>query len=122
MPRIWWARCPHLAGPSLTPPGGAPRLLVAATLRGCAEGAVAPRSPASMLAPRLTLHWILLLCAALGTLTRAGNLLAADTGAATPAELQAQIERHISDARFNGALWGVKVASLDSGRTLFEYH
>ena len=43
-------------------------------------------------------------------------------GATTVAELARQIETHISQPRFNGALWGVKIVSLDSGKTIFEHH
>jgi serine-type D-Ala-D-Ala carboxypeptidase/endopeptidase (penicillin-binding protein 4) len=42
--------------------------------------------------------------------------------ATTVTELTRQIEAHISEPRFNGALWGVKIISLDSGRTIFENH
>ena len=37
-------------------------------------------------------------------------------------ELRAQLEKHLDDQRFRSALWGVKVASLDTGRVLFERH
>src|SRR5947208_715345 len=37
-------------------------------------------------------------------------------------ELRTQIEAHIGQPRFSGALWGVKIASLDSKQTLFESH
>ncbi|MBI4624923.1 MAG: D-alanyl-D-alanine carboxypeptidase/D-alanyl-D-alanine-endopeptidase [Verrucomicrobia bacterium] len=41
---------------------------------------------------------------------------------ATPAaELRERIEAHIKQARFSGALWSVKIVSLDTGRTLFEH-
>ena len=39
---------------------------------------------------------------------------------ATLAELQQRLTEHISHPRFAAATWGVKVVSLDSGRTLFE--
>lgn len=42
--------------------------------------------------------------------------------AASVAELQAQLEALVTHPRFRGALWGVKVVSLDSGTTLFEHH
>jgi D-alanyl-D-alanine carboxypeptidase/D-alanyl-D-alanine-endopeptidase (penicillin-binding protein 4) len=35
-------------------------------------------------------------------------------------ELRAQLEAHLAEPRFAGALWGVKVASLESGSVLFE--
>ncbi|HEV2691699.1 MAG TPA: D-alanyl-D-alanine carboxypeptidase/D-alanyl-D-alanine-endopeptidase [Verrucomicrobiae bacterium] len=37
-------------------------------------------------------------------------------------ELRAQITTHIEAPRFSGALWGIKIASLDSGKVLFESH
>jgi N-acyl-D-amino-acid deacylase len=40
-------------------------------------------------------------------------------GTATP--WQAQLDAIIAQPRFAGALWGAKVVSLDSGRTLFEH-
>ena len=39
----------------------------------------------------------------------------------TVAILRAQLETHLNQPRFAGGLWGVKVASLDTGRVLFEY-
>lgn len=36
--------------------------------------------------------------------------------------LRAQLEAHVGEARFGGALWGVKIVSLDTGGTLFEHH
>jgi D-alanyl-D-alanine carboxypeptidase/D-alanyl-D-alanine-endopeptidase (penicillin-binding protein 4) len=47
---------------------------------------------------------------------------AAPAPARSVAELAAQIEAHLAQPRFNGALWGVKVGSLETGRTLFEHH
>lgn len=38
------------------------------------------------------------------------------------AELQGQIGKHIGQARFAGALWGVKIASVATGKVLFETH
>ena len=38
------------------------------------------------------------------------------------AELRARLDALVTQPRFNGALWGVKVDSLDTGRTLFEHH
>jgi len=40
----------------------------------------------------------------------------------TLADLQQQLSNHISQPRFAGAMWGVKVVSLDSGKTLFEHN
>ncbi len=42
--------------------------------------------------------------------------------AASVAELQAQLESLVTHPRFRGALWGVKIVSLESGATLFEHH
>jgi D-alanyl-D-alanine carboxypeptidase/D-alanyl-D-alanine-endopeptidase (penicillin-binding protein 4) len=38
---------------------------------------------------------------------------------ASLAELQSRLEAHVSDPRFAAAAWGVKIVSLDSGRTLY---
>jgi D-alanyl-D-alanine carboxypeptidase/D-alanyl-D-alanine-endopeptidase (penicillin-binding protein 4) len=38
----------------------------------------------------------------------------------TLADLQQQLSNHVAHPRFSAASWGVKVVSLDSGRTLFE--
>ena len=40
----------------------------------------------------------------------------------TVGELRARLEAHVTQPRFSGGLWGVKIVSLDSGRTLFEHH
>jgi D-alanyl-D-alanine carboxypeptidase/D-alanyl-D-alanine-endopeptidase (penicillin-binding protein 4) len=37
-------------------------------------------------------------------------------------ELRTQIHVHISQPRFTGALWSVKIASLDAGKLVFEEH
>jgi D-alanyl-D-alanine carboxypeptidase/D-alanyl-D-alanine-endopeptidase (penicillin-binding protein 4) len=42
--------------------------------------------------------------------------------ATTVSELSSNIQAHISEPRFNGALWGIKIISLDSGKTIFESH
>jgi D-alanyl-D-alanine carboxypeptidase/D-alanyl-D-alanine-endopeptidase (penicillin-binding protein 4) len=38
----------------------------------------------------------------------------------TLADLQQQLSNHVSHPRFAAATWGVKIVSLDSGKTLFE--
>jgi len=38
------------------------------------------------------------------------------------AELQQQLAAHVAAPHFAGAMWGVKVVSLDSGKTLFEHN
>ncbi len=40
---------------------------------------------------------------------------------ASLAELQAKIEAHVTQPKFAGAAWGVKIVSLDTGRTLYEH-
>lgn len=40
----------------------------------------------------------------------------------TTAELVRLIETRISEPRFSGGLWGIKIISLDSGKTVFESH
>lgn len=42
--------------------------------------------------------------------------------ASSLSELRAQLDAHINQPRFNGALWGVKIASLTTGKTLYEHH
>ena len=37
-------------------------------------------------------------------------------------ELRAQVEALVTQPRFNGALWGAKIVSLDTDVTLFEHH
>jgi len=37
-------------------------------------------------------------------------------------ELRAQLEAWLNQPRFSGGLWSVKIASLDTGRTLYEHH
>src|SRR3954469_6341331 len=44
----------------------------------------------------------------------------AEGGPTTIAELQQKLSEHVSQPRFAAAMWGVKVVSLDSGKTLFE--
>ena len=45
---------------------------------------------------------------------------AGEPPASTLADLQNNLSAHISQPRFDAATWGVKVVSLDSGRTLFQ--
>ena len=63
-------------------------------------------------------------CFLISAFCLAANLASAvDTNAATTLyELTSQIETHISQPRFSGALWGIKIVSLDSGKTVFENH
>jgi len=41
---------------------------------------------------------------------------------ATLAELRQRLAEHLSQPKYGGALWGVKVVSLDSGKTVFEHN
>lgn len=51
------------------------------------------------------------------------SVIAVETGGVSDvAALAGRIEAHISQPRFDGALWGVKIVSLDSGSTVFEHH
>ncbi|HUR58434.1 MAG TPA: D-alanyl-D-alanine carboxypeptidase, partial [Opitutaceae bacterium] len=54
-------------------------------------------------------------------LERAASPAAAKTAASLD-ELRAQLEAHVTQPRFSGALWGVKVMSLDTGRVWYEHH
>ena len=52
---------------------------------------------------------------------------AAESRGAAPAprslaELRGRIETHVGQARFRGALWSVRVDSLETGKTLFAHH
>ncbi len=62
----------------------------------------------------------------MGALATACGLFAADAGkGAAPAtvdELRERLTAHVAQPRQGGALWGVKVMSLDAGQTLFEHH
>jgi len=42
--------------------------------------------------------------------------------AATLAGLRAQLDAHVLQSRFEGALWSVKAVSLETGRTLYDHH
>ena len=69
--------------------------------------------------PRCATVWLVTACFA-------GAVRAADVPpplpvAHSPAELQSQIEAFVGQSRFRGAGWGVKVVSLDTGRTLAEH-
>ncbi|MSU25059.1 MAG: D-alanyl-D-alanine carboxypeptidase/D-alanyl-D-alanine-endopeptidase [Opitutus sp.] len=64
------------------------------------------------------------LCSALLALGAAADLALAQPASAakTVDELRARIEAQLAQPRFRGALWGVKIVSLESGQTLFEHH
>jgi D-alanyl-D-alanine carboxypeptidase/D-alanyl-D-alanine-endopeptidase (penicillin-binding protein 4) len=40
----------------------------------------------------------------------------------TVEELRTRLDEHVTQPRFSGGLWGVKIVSLDSGRTVYEHH
>ena len=42
--------------------------------------------------------------------------------ASTLAALRAQLDAHVLQSRFEGALWSVKAVSIETGRTLYEHH
>jgi len=44
------------------------------------------------------------------------------TPATTLEELQKRLAEHISQAKFSAAIWGLKIVSLDSGKTIFEHN
>src|SRR5436190_23810579 len=46
----------------------------------------------------------------------------ASTQAETVDSLRARINAHIGQPRFAPAAWGVKIVSLDSGKTIFEHN
>ena len=41
---------------------------------------------------------------------------------ATLAELQQRLADHVAQPKFAAAIWGIKIVSLDSGKTLFEHN
>src|SRR5882672_8266751 len=44
------------------------------------------------------------------------------TPATTLEELQQRLAEHVSQAKFSAAIWGLKIVSLDSGKTIFEHN
>ena len=44
------------------------------------------------------------------------------TPATTLEELQKRLTEHVSQPKFDAAVWGVKIVSLDSGKTIFEHN
>lgn len=55
-------------------------------------------------------------------LSAAPALLAAAAAPASVEALRTQIETYITQPRFNGAIWGIKVVSLETGQVLFAHH
>lgn len=77
-----------------------------------------PMNPGTRLRPAHTLAGLLLAAA----LLVGGWASAQPTNYANSlAELRSQLDAHVNQPRFSGALWGVKVASLTTGKTLYEY-
>ncbi len=72
--------------------------------------------------PHVLVNGVLVIRNGEHTGAKPGMGVRATGGAATPGDLAAQMERFVTQPRFAGAIWGVKVVSLDSGRTLFEHH
>jgi len=62
----------------------------------------------------------LLLLAAPGRATEAASPPV--PGAHSLGELQRQLAAYVDQPRFAGALWGVEIAALDTGKVLFAYH
>ena len=60
-----------------------------------------------------------LVCAAL---LRCGASAEEQKPPATVAELQQRLSEEVSQPKFAAALWGIKIVSLDSGKTLFEHN
>lgn len=51
------------------------------------------------------------------------GLCAQSTNAArTVQQLGEQINAHLAEPKFSAAIWGIKIVSLDSGKTIFEHH
>jgi D-alanyl-D-alanine carboxypeptidase/D-alanyl-D-alanine-endopeptidase (penicillin-binding protein 4) len=65
-------------------------------------------------------RWLLLISSV--AVLPAAALAQAASPARSLAELRAQLDARLNQPRFSGALWGVKIASLDSGKVLYEYH
>lgn len=72
--------------------------------------------PAAKLRAVKSSHFVIA-CLFLGV---TGRALAA--GAATVDELQRRIDAFVGQEKFTGALWSIEVASLDTGRTLYQHH
>ena len=88
--------------------------------------AIATRSLARLLVHTLTV-WLALI-PSLAITTRAqspapqSSQAAQPTQADTVAALAARLAAHIGQPRFAPAAWGIKIVSLDSGKTLFEHN
>src|SRR5437016_352889 len=65
---------------------------------------------------------ICLLTAALAGSFLASALAQETKTTATLADLRQKLAEHVSQPKFAAAMWGVKVVSLDTGKTLFEHN
>lgn len=65
---------------------------------------------------KLFLSTLLFFCAVIFSPAQQTN------AARTLEQLRTQLTAHVEQDRFSGALWGIKVASLNSGKILFEHH
>ena len=95
-------------------------------LRSCAPASGPPRS-APMKIGHLRWSCFFLVLLVVGRAWGAAEVAVpgAPAGPTVPVttltELQAALEAQVSQPKFLGALWSVKVVSLDSGRTLYEH-
>jgi D-alanyl-D-alanine carboxypeptidase/D-alanyl-D-alanine-endopeptidase (penicillin-binding protein 4) len=60
------------------------------------------------------------LCLLFAALLASGALAQEQNPPATLAELRQRLATHIGQPKYDAALWGVKIVSLDSGKTVFE--
>jgi len=65
---------------------------------------------------------ICLLMAALAGSFLASALAQETKTTATLADVRQKLAEHVSQPKFAAAMWGVKVVSLDTGKTLFEHN
>ena len=82
----------------------------------CQSAAISHHPPVRFMRFKVTLA-LLSLCLLPGAV-RAQPVAAAGS----VEELRARLDAHLNQPRFSGALWGVKIVSLDTGRTLYEHH
>jgi serine-type D-Ala-D-Ala carboxypeptidase/endopeptidase (penicillin-binding protein 4) len=60
-------------------------------------------------------------CFVLQPIAQTSPVSVSDGELRTLASLQSRLASHIAQPRFAAAMWGVKIVSLDTGKTLFEY-
>jgi D-alanyl-D-alanine carboxypeptidase/D-alanyl-D-alanine-endopeptidase (penicillin-binding protein 4) len=91
---------------------------------------IAPSRPGRHVAPIVSIMKfprVLSVLVLLGLCVMSRRALAAAPASAPPvpkdrAALRAWLEGHVTQSRFSGALWGVKIVSLQNGDTWFEHH